>query len=298
MDGEQESIAEVEQETPAIETEIEADEPVNLDASDEDQDVEDELQPEDDDSEEFDWNGKKVKGPKGLKDGVLMHADYTRKTQETSALRKELDDRAQRIEQQAQASEEYLDARSDLRVVTKELERFKEYDWTQYQQHRLSDPLGADEAWNYADYLRNQKGQLEASIQQHEGRRTAEAQQAIAEEQQAIAKRMQETHEHVKANLKGWTPETDKQVIDFATSKGITQDELRNTMDPRIYEMIYLARIGAQVLNKPAPKPTAQAKPTEPLKVVGGRSTPAARKSLGEMSMEEYAAARQAGRGA
>lgn len=290
MDGEQESIAEVEQETPAIETEIEADEPVNLDASDEDQDVEDELQPEDDDSEEFDWNGKKVKGPKGLKDGVLMHADYTRKTQETSALRKELDDRAQRIEQQAQASEEYLDARADLRVVAKELERFKEYDWTQYQQHRLNDPLSADEAWNYAQHLRNQKGQLEASIQQHEGRRTAEA-------QQSVAKRMQETHEHVKANLKGWTPETDKQVIDFATSKGITQDELRNTMDPRIYEMIYLARIGAQVLNKPAPKPTAQAKPTEPLKVVGGRSTPAARKSLGEMSMEEYAAARQAGRG-
>lgn len=290
MDGEQESIAEVEQEAPAIETEIEADEPVNLDASDEDQDVEDELQPEDDDSEEFDWNGKKVRGPKGLKDGVLMHADYTRKTQETSALRKELDDRSQRLDQQFQASEEYLDARADLRVVAKELERFKEYDWTQYQQHRLNDPLSADEAWNYAQHLRNQKGQLEASIQQHDGRRTAEA-------QQSVAKRMQETHEHVKANLKGWTPETDKQVIDFATSKGITQDELRNTMDPRIYEMIYLARIGAQVLNKPAPKPTAQAKPTEPLKVVGGRSTPAARKSLGEMSMEEYAAARQAGRG-
>ena len=290
MDGEQESIAEVEQETPAIETEIEADEPVNLDASDEDQDVEDELQPEDDDSEEFDWNGKKVRGPKGLKDGVLMHADYTRKTQETSALRKELDDRSQRLDQQFQASEEYLDARADLRVVTKELERFKEYDWSQYQQHRLSDPLSADEAWNYAQHLRNQKGQLEASIQQHEGRRTADA-------QQSVAKRMQETHEHVKANLKGWTPETDKQVIDFAMSKGISQDELRNTMDPRIYEMIYLARIGAQVLNKPAPKPTAQAKPTEPLKVVGGRSTPAARKSLGEMSMEEYAAARQAGRG-
>ena len=150
MDGEQESIAEVEQETPAIETEIEADEPVNLDASDEDQDVEDELQPEDDDSEEFDWNGKKVRGPKGLKDGVLMHADYTRKTQETSALRKELDDRSQRLDQQFQASEEYLDARADLRVVTKELERFEEYDWTQYQQHRLNDPLSADEAWNYA----------------------------------------------------------------------------------------------------------------------------------------------------
>ena len=291
MDGEQESIAEVEQEAPAIETEMEADEPVNLDAGDEPEVEEDDLQAEDDDSEEFDWNGKKVRGPKGLKDGVLMHADYTRKTQETSALRKELDERSQRLDQQFQASEEYLDARADLRVVTKELERFKEYDWAQYQQHRLNDPLSADEAWNYAQHLRNQKGQLEASIQQHEGRRTDEA-------QRATAKRMQETHEHVKANLKGWTPDTDKQVIDFAMSKGITQDELRNTMDPRIYEMIYLARIGQQVLNKPAPKPAPTAKPTEPLRVVNGRSTPAGRKSLGEMSMDEYAEARKAGRGA
>jgi len=291
MDGEQESIAEVEQEAPAIETEMEADEPVNLDAGDEPEVEEDDLQTEDDDSEEFDWNGKKVRGPKGLKDGVLMHADYTRKTQETSALRKELDERSQRLDQQFQASEEYLDARADLRVVTKELERFKEYDWTQYQQHRLNDPLSADEAWNYAQHLRDQKGRLEASIQQHEGRRTDEA-------QRATAKRMQETHEHVKANLKGWTPDTDKQVIDFAMSKGITQDELRNTMDPRIYEMIYLARIGSQVLNKPAPKPAPAAKPTEPLRVVNGRSTPAGRKSLGEMSMDEYAEARKAGRGA
>jgi hypothetical protein len=108
---------------------------------------------------------------------------------------------------------------------------------------------------------------------------------------------MQETHEHVKANLKGWTPDTDKQVIDFAISKGATQDQLRNLMNPLVYEMIYLARIGQQALSNPAPNPKPATTPTGPLKVVGGRSTPAARKSLGEMSMEEYAAARKAGRG-
>lgn len=289
MDGEQETIAEVEPENPAIEPEMEADEPENLDEPDAEPEVEEDPEPEED-LEEFDWNGKKVKGPKGLKDGLMMQADYTKKTQEVAATRKELEARTQRLDQQFAASEEYLDARADLRGVSKELERFKDYDWSAYQQHRLTDPLSADEAWNYAQHLRNQKGQLEATIQQHEGRRTAEA-------QQETAKRMQETHDYVKANLKGWTPETDKQVIDFALSKGVSREQMQNLMNPMVYEMLYLARIGQQALSKPAPTPKPKAAPSEPLKVVGGRTTPGARKSLSEMDMDEYAAARKAGRG-
>ena len=289
MDGEQETIAEVEQETPAIETEVEAEQPVNLDDAGEESEVEEEPQPEEEEFEEFDWNGKKVTGPKGLKDGLMMQADYTKKTQEVAATRKELEQRAERLNQQFAASDEYLDARADLRTVTKELDRFKDFDWSAYQQARLSDPLGADEAWNYAQHLRGQKANLEATIQSHEGKRTAEA-------QQEIAKRMQETHDYVKANLKGWTPETDKQVIEFALSKGATREQMQNLMSPLVYEMLYLARIGQQTLSKPAPAARQTAKPA-PLQVVSGRSTPAARKSLGEMSMDEYAEARKAGRG-
>ncbi len=291
MDGEQEAIDEVEQEIPAIEPEMEADEPINIDDTDDEPEVDEGDRPEpEDDLEEFDWNGKKVKGPKGLKDGLMMQADYTRKTQEISNTRKELEERAARLDQQFSASEEYLDARADLRTVAKELERFEAFDWSAYQQARLTDPLQADEAWNYAQHLRAQKAQLEGVVQQHESSRTASV-------QQEIAKRMQETHEHVKANLKGWTPDTDKQVIDFALSKGVTREQMQNLMNPLVYEMLYLARIGHEALAKPAPTAKKQAAPTQPSKAVGGRSTPAARKSFSEMDMEEYAAARQAGRG-
>ena len=78
MADEQESIAEVEAETP-IETEVETEQPVSLDDQPETEAVEEEAETteeaapvEDDDEEEFDWNGKKVKGPKGLKDGLMM----------------------------------------------------------------------------------------------------------------------------------------------------------------------------------------------------------------------------------
>ncbi|AWC25372.1 hypothetical protein CO731_04867 [Aminobacter sp. MSH1] len=286
MDGEQESIAEVELETPAIEPEIEAEEPVSLEDGEE---PETEAVPEDDDSEEFDWNGQKVRGPKGLKDGVLMHADYTRKTQETSAFKKELEERASRLDQQFQASEEYLDARADLRTVTKELERFKDFGWNEYQALRQQDILSADETWNYVQHLKSQKNQLTATLSKHDESRSSEA-------QQSVAKRMNETQQFAQSTIKGWTPETDKQVIDFALSKGATPKDITKLMSPLVYEMIYLARIGAQALNKPASKPTPTQQPA-PLRVVAAKANPPSRKSLSEMSMEEYAAARQAGRG-
>lgn len=287
MDGEQESIAAVEPETPAIEPEMEADEPVNLDAGDE---PEAEAQPEDDDSEEFDWNGRKIRGPKGLKDGVLMHADYTRKTQDIAARGRELDERATRLDQQFQASDEYLDARADLRTVTKEMERFKEFGWAEYQQARMSDPIGADEAWNYKQHLAQQHANLTEAIKQHDTTRSSEA-------QQDLAKRLNETQQFAQANIKGWSPELDKQVIDFALSKGATPDDLKSLMNPLVYEMIYLAQIGAKALSKPVTPKTAQTTQAAPLTVVAAKANPPSRKSFSEMSMEEYAAARQAGRG-
>lgn len=287
MEGEQESIAQVEPETPAIEPEMEPEQPVSLDDGNEPE-VEAE-QPEDD-GEEFDWNGQKVRGPKGLKDGVLMHADYTKKTQDVAARGRELDERQARLDQQFQASDEYLDARADLRTVTKELERFKDFGWAEYQAYRLQDIIAADEAWNYKQHLSQQHNQLTATLSQHDNQRSSEA-------QQEVAKRMNETQAYAQKNIKGWTTETDKQVIDFALSKGATPQDITRLMNPLVYEMIYLARIGQQTLSKPAsaakPAPTQPA----PLKVVAAKANPSVRKSLGEMSMDEYAAARQAGRG-
>lgn len=279
MEGEQEAIAAVEPETPAIEPEVETEQPEALDDG---QEAEVEAQPEDDDSEEFDWNGRKVRGPKGLKDGVLMHADYTRKTQDIAQRGRELDDRATRLDQQSQASEEYLDARADLRAVTKELERYKDFGWAEYQALRQQDIITADEHWNYLQHLNQQKANLTATIKQHDDTRSSAA-------QQEIAKRLNETQEYVKANLKGWSPETDKQVIDFALSKGATQTDLQNLMNPLVYEMIYLARIGAQTLSKPTATPKPAAQPA-PLKVVAAKANPPTRKSLNDMTMDEYAA--------
>ena len=287
MADEPESIAEVEAPAP-IETVVETEDTISLETEMEieGQEGSELVEPVDDD-EEVEWNGKKFKAPKGLKEGVLMHADYTRKTQEVAATRKELEDRAERITQQAKASEEEIGARAELHAVSQELDRYKDFGWAEYQALRLNDPLGADEHWNYKAHLAGQHQALKGKVSEAEQRRSSEA-------KQEIANRLNETEQYARS--KGHTPETDKQVIEFATAKGIEPAELSKVMNPRIYEILHLARLGEQTLKKASAPIKPAAAPIAPLQTVKARATPGANKSLGEMNMDEYVAARKAGR--
>lgn len=239
-------------------------------------------EPVDEDLEDFEWNGKQVRAPKGMKDGVLMHADYTRKTQEVANARKELEAFQQKLTQQAKATDDELSARAQMFHVDSELKRFENYDWNAYQAHRQQDPLTADEAWAYKAHLASQKQEVGKQISEFGNARSAEA-------QQDLARRYHETEQFARS--KGWTAETDKQVVEFALSKGATKEGLAQMMSPLVYEMINLARLGQEVLNKPAAKP---APPTQPLKIVAAKANPPARSRPEEIDdMEQYVAARK-----
>ena len=285
MEGELEANAEVELETPAIETEAADEQPIDLDAQVEEQNAPEEAEEQPvepvEEEDEIDWNGKKFKAPKGAKDGFLMHADYTKKTQEVAQTRKELEDRAERIAQQAKASEEEIQHRATMHTIEAELARFKDFDWNAYQIARQQDPLGADEAWNYKAHLLAQKQDVGKAISEAEHNRTVEA-------QQDFAKRMQDTEQYARS--KGWTKETDKQVLDFAFSKGVDAKTLQGMMNPLVYEMLYLARIGDQRLQKPAPKAGIQ---PSPLTTVAAKANPPAKTDLASADMEQYVAIRQ-----
>ncbi|MCR4341688.1 MAG: hypothetical protein NUW01_17570 [Gemmatimonadaceae bacterium] len=235
-----------------------------------------------DDFEEFDWNGKKVKGPKGLKDGVLMHGDYTKKTQEVSEVRKELAAERQRIAEQATASEEELKLRAQHISKTDELEAYKKVDWDAWVQQ---DPIAAQQGFMRQQTLQSAVNDLAGQLQQRQQQRASEA-------KQEFAKRMEETQAFVRKNIKGWTPETDKQVIEFAVEQGIELNALQTAMNPTIYKILHLARLGSQVLNTPAATKPPQT-PPQPLEVVRGKSNPPAQVSLADADMDRYVAIRK-----
>lgn len=279
-----------EPETPTIQP-AEIDETVDLNATEEPQSPEpvEEQQPVEDELEEFDWNGKKIQAPKGLKDSVLMHADYTRKTQEAAAFRRELEEREQRITQQTKAHEEELQIRVALTGIDQQMSQYQQMTAADWQRLEAEDPIGAQNARLNLMQLRDAQRQLSGELSQRENHRTQEA-------QQGLAKRIEETRAYAEKEIKGWSPEVDQKLTQFVKDIGIPDAQVKSLMSPLFYKILHRAWIGEQTLSKPAatPKPAAV---TEPLRVVASKASPPARANLAEMSMEDYVAARKRGIG-
>lgn len=286
MPEDQEPIVAPELEAPAIE----ADEPEAI--LDDNQTAPEEgevVQPQEpeDDSEEFDWNGQKVRGPKGLKDGVLMHADYTRKTQALAEQHRQYQERETQLQQRFQQSDEELKARATLVNLGSQMDEYSKLTEADWQRLEQEDFVSAQSHWRRFQQLQGNYYATEQQIQQMQANRSELA-------KQDTARRLQETADYAKS-IKGWTPQVDVELRDLATRElGFQDGEISQLMDPRVYRTLHLAWVGLQALNKQPAKP--QQPKAEPLKVVSAKANPPARKDYGSMDMDEYVRARNGGR--
>jgi hypothetical protein len=266
-------------ETPTTEVETEpteVEQPVSLDPVEPDAD---DPEAEPDDHEEVDWNGKKFRIPKELKPGLMMQADYTKKTQEVAAEREALKAERQSVTQQAEAERANLADHAKLFSIGEELKAYENVDW---QSFINDDPIGAQQHQSRLQQLEWQGRALAQKMQQADTERSQKA-------QQESAKRIEEGLREVQ-KIPGWNPEYAGKLKDYAKSTGFTDQEVNSLSDPKIVKLLHKAYVGEQVLAKQK-KPAEQAPPVQPLATVAARgSSPGARKSLGEMSMEEYAA--------
>lgn len=257
-----------------------------------------ELEPVDD-FDDYEYDGKTFKAPRTLKEKLSrldsMDKDYTTKSQSNAELRKALDAREAHVEERLKATDEELNVRSQLRFVDAELERFKDFGWPQYQEALRVDPLGAQEAWAYAQNLRDQKAGLSEQLKQAETKRSEVA-------QQDFAKRVQDTLAEATKIIPGSTPETVGKAIaelaDWAHSRGIPEQALKSNWSPQLLDLLYHAKVGHGLLTKQAtaPKP-AQTVVPQPLKMVGGGKPAATSGDLATLDMEGYVAARRKGVG-
>lgn len=293
LSDEQETIVSPELEEPAIEQdtpEAETEEEISAEIEGEEGSEEaDNLSEDDDDSEEFDWNGKKVRGPKGLKDGVLMHADYTRKTQALAEQARQFQAREQQLQQRYQQSDQELKAQATLVNLQGQLEEYSKLSDADWQKLEAEDFVSAQTHWRRFQQL---QGNYQATAQQLQQLQS----QRVAEWEKATEARLIETRDFAQKNIKGWSPELDAKLTDFAIKDlGFDVDTLKGAYTPAVYRALHLAWVGAQALNKQPAKPS---KPkAEPLKVVAAKANPPARKSYADMDMDEYARARGYGRG-
>jgi uncharacterized protein (DUF885 family) len=151
--------------------------------------------------------------PAELKDGYLRTADYTRKTQEVAAAKREveakvadLETQATQIQAKAKLTDDELDARVAKRHFEQRLEEFQKTDWQALQ---AEDFVAAQSKWMEYQNLKDTYGQVNQFIAEAEQTRT----QMDAQE---TAQRLRATEEFAKREIKGWTPEIDVKLTEFA----------------------------------------------------------------------------------
>ena len=262
---------ETEEETADTETETEAETAET--------ETEEETAPEEPELVDIEVNGKTYKVPADLKDGYLMQADYTRKTQEVANLRKEGESLKEQAAALYQTSQEYIDAKAAVRVIESQLERYQNTNWQQYINE---DPMGAQAAYIEFQELKAQHQQGVQYLQNADAQRTAKA-------EQDIANRLQETRKFAQEKIPGYSIDLENKVVEFATKElGFDIEQIRASINPAIFKTMHLAWLGSQSLQKQqtAPRPAA---PTQPLKTVSSKASPVVTKNPEDMSMEEYA---------
>lgn len=301
MEGEQPTIASSELETPAIETPAtttpeHVDEPTRiLDPEEVSQEQDGEPQEPEFETTEIEWDdGKKYVIPKAIEGGILKNKDYTTKTQEAAALRKQLESRDAEITQRLEATEAELDARAEMRSVSAQLAEYAQLTAQDWQYHMQQDPLGTQQAKLQYDMLRDRKAELEGTLSKATTERTEKA-------QQGLAKRVQETLSEAPKIIPGWSSETaDKtirELVTFAQSEGIPDQVLQDNWSPQLLKLLHRAHLGTNLLNKQATAPKPVVVPPQPLQTVGGKSSPMNRTDLASADMETYVALRKKGVG-
>lgn len=301
------AIASEQAESPAIEqqtpvTEIK-DEPIELDspaevaaeANTEESSTQEDEQPPAEGEEgtdkpyepelvEIELNGKKYAVPADLKDGYLMQADYTRKTQEVAELRKSTEALKAEAETHLNTSKEVLEARAHLINLDAQLQQYQNVNW---QQLENDDPVSAMSHWRQFQQLRETRSNLATQVDQFQ-------RQVSEQAEQATVARLRETREFAEKNIPGWNDQVDKDIVNFANGLGFTTEALRGAITPQIYQTLHLAMLGHQFLQKQQAAPKPAPTNVKPLNTVSAKASPAVTTDLADMSMEQYVAARQA----
>jgi chaperonin cofactor prefoldin len=234
---------------------------------------------------DVEYEGKAYKLPPELKDALLRTADYTRKTQEVAEQRKAIEARQAEVQAAYQTSQEVIEARAVAHHIDSQLKQYENVNW---QALENEDPMAAMSHWRQFQQLQQQRGQVAQYLDKTQNDLSEKAKQATAD-------RLRETRAFAEKELKGWTPELDNKITEFATKDlGFTVDSLRDQYTPQVYRTLYLAHIGHLALQKQtaAPKPSAPA--AQPLTKVTTRANPPPSGLDDRLSGDEWLKRRQA----
>lgn len=210
----------------------EIDEELDEETGEEEQDGDD-LQSdeqEEDDSEEVEIDGKSYKVPKELKDMVLMHKDYTQKTQAVAEQRRAIDERAQALESREQIMAQTFDKAVEFRDVQNRLSQYEQIDW---QGLAEQDPVQATKL-NIAYQQLQREAQTKWNALQQAN---SQAEQLTQQQRQ---QQLAQAEQDLKARLPDFGPQVAEKIVKTAKdSYGFTAQELDGLTDARHVHVLH-----------------------------------------------------------
>lgn len=222
----EDNVAEPETEEPAASTDEESEAPEETEESDAD------AQPETTDSEEVEYDGEVYKLPAKLKDALLRHQDYTRKTQEVAIQKRTVDEQAKSLQLHAQFQKEHFAKAVEAQSLQARLQQFGQVNWAELAES------------NPAQYLQLDRQHRE--LQEAAHRVTSEMRQLQGEFQGKTVEARQKAQalciEEVRKEFgKSFGPEFLRELDDTAKGFGFTGEELAEVTDPRMIRVLHAA---------------------------------------------------------
>ena len=212
----------------------------------------DDQQSEADNAEDVDYEGKKYRVPKDIKDALLRHSDYTRKTQEVAEERRRIESERTQIQQLAKLESDHLEDLANLRMVEGVLSRFQSVNW---QQLIDTDPVEALKQQTQMQQAVSARQQLAERVSQRQ-------QQRGLQQQQEIATRVQESEAALASDDKSWSAVRSRDLSAYVQKEyGFSVDELAQAMSPKFARLMRDAMTGRKAIQTATQKP----KPTAPV---------------------------------
>jgi hypothetical protein len=225
---------------------------------------------------ETEFGGKKYKIPKALEAERLMHADYTRKTQEVAEQRRQIEAQRMQWEEERKAAAEAEDERLELKSVQKAVKQYEALDWPSFH---AQDPENAQRQFMAYQMLRNKAQELEGSV-------STKQQAAMAREQEQRQRIVQAATDYLRQQIPDWSPTKAAELrATGVETYGFDARELERVVDPRFVRLLHDAALYRKSLAK-ASAPVEQKPQPQPVRKVGS-SAPAA-KDPDKMSTEEW----------
>lgn len=245
-----------------------------------------------DDTDEIDLEGKKYRIPKAVKPAIMMHGDYTKKTQELAEQRKQFE--ASRTAAQA-VDDEHIQAKAKVVALD---DRLKEYDdalgkWAVVDWDTLTatNPELAQKEWIRFSQLKNSRADLAQARDNATKTVDETAQKRTLEQQNIRSKLIEEATAQLPKLIPGWAPgnEVDLKIAKYGTAEGYSPKELveATIQNPRYVATLNKARQWDEYqASQKVAKRAAVQEEARPVAEVGSKS-PAA-KNPDRMTTEEW----------